>query len=472
MRFYSLFILCLVLCIACKTKNVSTTSETTPPPPSQENYASHAITNVNLISMVDDKIKPKQTVLIKDGKIHQILDNQILRLPPQVKVIDAQGKYLMPGLSEMHAHIPVAQDGDDAYVKETLFLYLANGITTIRGMLGNPYHLELRPKVANGEIPGPRIYTSSPSMNGNTIPTKEEARAKTIQYQKDGYDFLKVHPGIPLEAFNEMVKTANEVGIPFAGHVPMDVGIHRAIEAKYQTIDHVDGYIEGLVPKGAVEDPNNNGFFGYNFSKVADTDLISDLCKATKEAGVWIVPTQSLMVRVTSGKTPEEILTEPEMKYLPSKTRYQWRTQGRQWLMSNSAMGEGYAEKFIAIRNQILKTMHEQGIGLLLGSDSPQIFNVPGFSIQHELQSLVDAGLTPFQAIETGTKNVSKFYNAKGEFGTIMVGAAADLILLDANPLEDIDNLKKKIGVFYRGNYLAKADIEKGLAEIAARHQE
>jgi len=429
MRLHSLLLFCLVFCMACKTKNVSTTSNTTPPP-KQEDYASHAITNVNLISMVDDKIKPKQTVLIKDGKIFQILDNKAIRLPPEVKLIDAQGKYLMPGLSEMHAHIPVAQDGDETYVKETLFLYLANGITTIRGMLGNPYHLELKTKAANGEIPSPRIYTSSPSMNGNTIPTKEQAREKTIQYQKEGYDFLKVHPGIPLEAFNEMVKTANEVGIPFSGHVPMDVGIHRAIEAK------------------------------------------SNLCKATKEAGIWIVPTQSLMVRVTSGRSPEEILNEPEMKYLPSKTRYQWRTQGRQWLMGNSAMGESYAEKFIAIRKQLLKTMQEQGVGLLLGSDSPQIFNVPGFSIQHELQSLVDAGLTPFQAIETGTKNVSKFYNAKGEFGTIMVGATADLILLDANPLEDIDNLKKKVGVFYKGNYLAKADIEKGLAEIATRHKE
>ena len=464
-----LFALCFIFILsACKTKTASSSSTDS----TVTNSADYAITNVSLIPMTKNTIIPNQTVLIKGDKIIKIGDAKKVTPPSSAKVINGSGKYLMPGLSEMHAHIPVAQDGDETYVKETLFLYLANGITTIRGMLGNPYHLELKPKVANGTIQGPRIYTSSPSMNGNTIPNPEEARKKTTQYKKDGYDFLKVHPGIPLNAFNEMVKTANEVGIPFAGHVPLDVGIRRAISAKYETIDHVDGYIEGLVPYDANVNPNENGFFGYNFSKIVDTKMIPDLAQATKSAGIWIVPTQSLMVRVTSGKSAEAILNEPEMKYLPSKTRYQWRQQGRNWMLGNSEKGEGYAEKFIEVRNQIIKTLHDKGVGVLLGSDSPQVFNVPGFSIQHELQSLVDAGLTPYEALATGSTNVGKFYNAEGQFGTLVEGAIADMILLDDNPLTSIDNLKKKAGVFYKGNYLAKAEIEKRLAEVAERHRD
>ncbi|MEL6922614.1 MAG: amidohydrolase family protein [Bacteroidota bacterium] len=472
MRSYIHYWMLLLLIAACQPKPVETTSVSTANPATGTNPASYAITNVNLLPMTSETVIPGQTVIVRDGKIHKILDEKTLRLSPNTKVIDGTGKYLMPGLAEMHAHIPVAQNGDETYVKETLFLYLANGITTIRGMLGDPYHLELKQKVANGSIASPRIFTSSPSLNGNTIPTPEEAKAKVTQYQKDGYDFLKIHPGIPLDAFNAMAQTAEEVGIRFAGHVPIDVGIRRAIAAGYETIDHADGYLEGLVPEKAVDDPTANGFFGYNFAKIADPAGIPDLCKATKAAGIYVVPTQSLMVRVTSKRSPEEILNDPEMKYLPAKTRYQWRHQGRQWLMGNSEMGEGYADKFIAIRKQLLKTMQEQGVDLLLGSDSPQIFNVPGFSIQHELQSLVDAGLTPYKAMATGCVNVGKFYAAEEPFGTLVEGAAADMILLEANPLEDISHLMRKTGVFYRGQYLAKADIEKELAAIEARHSE
>jgi imidazolonepropionase-like amidohydrolase len=195
---------------------------------------------VNIPSLSNGEDLRDQTVEIKGNRIVSIKPSGNKNPGSPKMQIDGTGKYLIPGLSEMHAHIPVAQDGDDASVRETLFLYLANGITTIRGMLGDPYHLTLKKQVEQNAFPSPRIYTSSPSLNGNTIPTREDARSKVTQYKKDGYDFLKIHPGIKREVFDEMVLTAKEVGISFSGHVPADVGIKHAIASGYATIDHLD----------------------------------------------------------------------------------------------------------------------------------------------------------------------------------------------------------------------------------------
>ena len=159
----------------------------------------------------------------------------------------------------MRNHIPPPTTSKER-IAETLFLYLSRGVTTIRGMLGNPLHLELREKTAKGELLSPRIYTSSPSLNGNSVKTREEAIIKVTQYQKDGYDFLKIHPGIQRDVFDQVVETANAVGIPFAGHVPVDVGIRHALESNYASIDHVDGFLEGLVPASANVKANENGF--------------------------------------------------------------------------------------------------------------------------------------------------------------------------------------------------------------------
>jgi hypothetical protein len=227
-----------------------------------------AIENVNLIDVRTGEIREGQNVYIEKGSIAEIRSEA---LPAGVaNSIDGTCKYLMPGLAEMHAHIPSPEWGRKD-MDETLFLYLSNGITTIRGMLGHPVHLELRNRVENGQAVSPRVYTSSPSLNGNTVPSKEEARKKVRAYAADGYDFLKIHPGIKREVFDVIVETARVEGIPFAGHVPVDVGIIHALESGYASIDHIDGFLEGLVSPSAGVDPAQNGFFGYNFTELADT---------------------------------------------------------------------------------------------------------------------------------------------------------------------------------------------------------
>lgn len=427
------------------------------------------ITDVNVVDVRQGSVLEHRHVLIDSGKIVKILEASS-SLPEADTVISGVGKYLMPGLAEMHAHIPSPEWGRNL-TRETLFLYLSNGITTIRGMLGHPVHLELREQAKNNEILSPRIYTASPSLNGNTVKTSEEARQKVTAYHSEGYDFLKLHPGIELEVFNEIVETAKEVGIPYAGHVSVNVGIRHALESDYASVDHVDGFLEGLVPERADVAPDENGFFGYNFTQLADTSKIDELVRLADEHGVWVVPTQSLFDRWFSPEDPSVLAQAPEMKYMPASTVESWINSKSGLINDDNYQADQWRE-FNEIRRKMIYQLHQNGEGLLLGSDAPQVFNVPGFSIHHELKGMLDAGLSPAEAIRIGTLNPAIFFEREGDFGEVVVGGSADLILLSANPFEDITALKEHEGVMVRGRWLSREAIEKQLVKIAENASE
>ncbi len=422
--------------------------------------------NANVIDVTDGNLI-KAHVVVEDYKISKIIKSDEPYTWGNATVIPASGKFILPGLAEMHAHIP-SMEWDDPIIEETLFLYLSNGVTTIRGMLGNPVHLELREKANNREIISPRIFTSSPSLNGNTVRTPEEARSQVQAFAAAGYDFLKLHPGIRLHVFDEIVKTANESGIPFAGHVSNLVRVRHALENKYQTIDHVDGFMEGLVPEEAGVNPIENGFFGYNFTDLADTSRIGELVQLSKDNGVWIVPTQALFDRWFSPTPAESLVGEDEMKYMSGETRKNW-VDSKNNLTNTSNYDSTQWERYNQIRHQLIKSLHEHGQGLLLGSDAPQVFNVPGFSIHHELKGMLDAGLTPLEALQIGTINPATFY--EGNFGQIKEGMEADLIMTDKNPLEDLTHLKNPAGVMARGQWMDRELIQQKLGEIAAKYK-
>ncbi|MEQ9403347.1 MAG: amidohydrolase family protein [Cyclobacteriaceae bacterium] len=424
------------------------------------------ISNVNIINVRDGSILEEYYVIVDSGKIIQISKEP--KLPKDLETIDGRSKYLLPGLAEMHAHIPSPQWGR-SNINETLFLYLSNGVTTIRGMLGHPLHLELKEQALANKILSPGIFTSSPSVNGNTVKTKEEAREKITAYKEAGYDFLKMHPGLQLEVFNEIVRTANEVGIPYAGHVSVDVGIRRSLESGYSTVDHIDGFLEGLVPDSEGVDPTANGFFGFDFTDLADTSKIDELVRMTKANKVWIVPTQSLFERWFSPLDADSLGATREMKYMPKSTVDNW-VRSKKSLIENGFSLEKW-KKFDSIRRQLLLALQQNGHGMLLGSDAPQVFNVPGFSIHHEIKGMLNAGITPLQALQAGTINPARFFNMEGQFGEIIEGANADFILLSANPLENMESLRRLEGVMVRGKWLSKSFIDQKLEEIAKNAQ-
>ena len=430
------------------------------------------VEHVSIVQMPSGEILPDQSVLIHNGRFARIFPSSTYPdLPLEMIVIDGTGKYLVPGITEMHAHIPVPEAEDESLVEETLFLYLSNGVTTIRGMLGNPYHLELRERVENDEILSPRIFTSSPSLNGNTVPNGQVAVEKVQAYADEGYDFLKIHPGIRRTVFDSLVAAAHVVGISFAGHVPDDVGIRHAIAAGYASIDHIDGYMQGLVPFEERQDPSQAGFFGLNVAGVASTDSISILATATLDQGIAIVPTQSLFTRWLAPEDPRIMIQEPEMAYMPAKTRYAWVQSKSSLISGNDYTADKYAT-FMRLRIQLLKGLYDAGVTLLLGSDAPQVMNVPGFSLQHEMQAWQDAGIPPVDILRSATVLPAQFFESAKEFGRINEGMAADAMLLSANPLEDIRNMAQIEGVLVRGTWLDKAQITDRLQEIATIHTE
>ncbi len=246
-----------------------------------------AFVNVNIVPMTSETVIETQTVIVTDGVITSISNFGSTAVPDEAEIVDGTDRYLMPGLVEMHGHVP---GGDSSSLERILGLYVANGITTVRGMLGQPSHIDLRTRIANGETLGPRLITSGPSFNGRSVDSPEAGRDMVRAQHAAGYDFLKIHPGLTREEFDAIAETANDIGIPFAGHVPEDVGVERALAAGIATIDHLDGYMQTLLPPN--DDPSGglSGFFGVFIADQADEEKIADIARATAAAGVWNVP--------------------------------------------------------------------------------------------------------------------------------------------------------------------------------------
>ena len=427
------------------------------------------IRNVTVIPMDAERRIEAQFVHLRDGMIMGMGDDAQAPTPAGATMIDGTGKFLIPGIAEMHAHVPPTTQNPD-YMAEVLFLYKANGITTVRGMLGHPLHLELRGKAARGEIVSPRIFTSGPSINGQSAPTPEAVEPMVRAQKAAGYDLLKLHPGLSRATFDQMVITANEVGIPYAGHVSDAVGLPRTFEAKQVSVDHLDGYIPLLIPDSVQVSSLPILFFGWNLIPHVDESLIPEAVRRTKDAGVWNVPTQSLIEHLLGPEPIEALASRPEMAYVPKAMLQSWRN-AKQGYLDNPNFSTDLGIKFIRIRRELIREMNRQGAGLLLGSDAPQIFNVPGFAIHHEMRMMVESGLTPYEVLRAGTFNVARYFNETGTAGTIAVGKRADVVLLDADPLVDISNMRAVQGVWTAGYPLFKAEIDARLTQIRTKYQ-
>ena len=419
--------------------------------------------HVNVIPMNEEKVIKDQDVVVEGGKIKAMGATGKVKYDKDAHIIDGKSKFLIPGLAEMHAHVP--PNDDMQAMKEVLSLFLNNGVTTIRGMLGHPKHLELRRMIKSGEIIGPHFYTSGPSFNGNSVKTPEAGTQMVKDQKQAGYDFLKLHPGLTKENFAAIAKTAKEAGIPFAGHVSLDVGVWRAIEAGYASIDHLDGFIECLVPGSESMKQEDIGSFAMFVAKNADEKKIPALMKALKEKNIWVVPTQCLAERWFSpDKTAEALAAEPEMIYMKEDVLKNW-INNKKGVMANPKYNADDVRKFVELRRKLIYECQKNGVGLLLGSDAPQVFDVPGFSIHHELKYMVDAGLTPYQALLSGTVNPAKYFD-RDDMGMIKPGYVSDLVLLEGNPLENIENTKKIAGVMIGNSWLAKDMIAADLKQL------
>lgn len=422
-----------------------------------------AFENVTVIPMDSERRLGGQTVVVENGRITALGPAARVTVPAGATRVDGRGRFLIPGLTETHGHLPAGNAPPES-VDRILQLYLLNGVTTVRGMLGHPAQLEWRAQAAAWQRLAPRLIVAGPSFNGNSATSPEVATRMVEEQKAAGYDLLKIHPGVSRAAFDAMAAAAHRVGIPFAGHVPLDVGLHRAIEARYASIDHLDGFVEALIRDGAPVTPAQTAWFGLGLVEHLDRAKLAPLARAAREAGVWVNATETLMQTMAADGQPEAMLADPSMRYLPEAQVTAWANSVRN-LQNGPGNGPERRAAYLELRTWLIRSLHEAGVGMLLGSDAPQIGNVPGFSTLAELELLAHAGLSPFEALATGTRNVGR-YLGEPDVGTIAVGHRADLVLLDADPLLDVSNVRRQAGVMALGRWLPRAEIERRLAGL------
>jgi cytosine/adenosine deaminase-related metal-dependent hydrolase len=435
-----------------------------------------AFVDVAVLPMDRERVLERQTVLVRGDRIERVGPVAQVIVPADATRIDGRGKFLMPGLAEMHAHIPGA-NAPAQIIQDIMFLYIANGITTIRGMLGAPNQFEWRDKAARNEIVAPHILLAGPSLSQNTATSAAAAMTIVQQNAQAGYDLQKIHPGFGRETYDSAVAVAKRLNFKMAGHVPLEVGLRRALEVK-QDIDHLDGYLEAAVPQavfGKIIHPTEVITWS-EILRSLDHSRIPELVRASLNAGIYNTPTMYLWENIWGTIKPDSVAALPEMKFVPKTWVQNWINQknGRAQFDTQNNITPEDRQKLIAFRRALLEALADAGALILMGTDSPQMFNVPGFALHHELQLMHRAGLTPFQVLKTGTVNVGRYtrevLGKPGNFGTIAAGQRADLVLLDANPLIDLANITKRSGVMARGRWFPAAELNAGLDAMANRH--
>jgi imidazolonepropionase-like amidohydrolase len=400
--------------------------------------------NVTVLPMDADRVLPAQTVVVRGTAIASIGPARTTSVPTGAMEIDGTGRFLMPGLADMHVHLP-GPDAPDQRTADELFLYLANGITTVRSMAGSDSHLRVRERVNRGELAGPTLILAGPGLDGQRVKTPEDGEREVRQQKTNGFDLVKILPGLSRTSYDAIVRTAQDVNLPYAGHVPADVGIEHVLDSGQETIEHLDGYLELL--KGR---------------QPLSTAAMLPIVARTKQAGAWNVPTMAVMAVNVGTVDNNELLARGELEYIAGSYVDDWLR-----LRDRADIPKDVAAIIQDNRMRLLTLLHQQGARLLLGTDSPQLFNVAGFSIHRELRMMADAGMSPYDVLRTGTQQVGVYLRRR--CGTVTGSACADLVLLDANPLQDLDNFHKISGVMVRGRWMSSVDIQGGLAPIRAR---
>jgi imidazolonepropionase-like amidohydrolase len=436
-----------------------------------------AIVGADVLPMTATERLRDQTILVDGERISLVGPRASTRVPAGYRSIDARGKVVMPGLVDMHMHLSPEPGANWDSTQRALAISLANGVTTARVMTGAPAHPAVRAKVAAGTIAGPRLYLAAPGIADQNTPSPEVAREKVKAAKAAGFDLIKAHGIANVAVWQAMTDEARAQGLPVAGHVTNPVGLQRALDAKQQ-VEHLDSVPAELMPADASRD------FGQFLSKPeldvlakVPAERFAEVARGAKAKSGHFVPTLAAFARIAELEREfDSMLSGPDDDYVAQWIIDDWRARRQGLVDAGFTRDDSIGMR--AVRRQITKALHDAGVPLMAGSDSPHPFHVWGFGMIREIEALNEAGLSRMEALRSATIVPRDYFRTlpgqgssvgvKAEFGTVEPGAFADLLLLDGDPSGDLGALHEINAVIAGGRYYAADRVKAMLASAAA----
>ena len=400
-------------------------------------------------------------IIIKNGTI-----SFIGAKPPQTSAIDmtsivCNGCYIVPGIIEMHGHLPT-RDYQEADVDDLLTLFVTHGVTTVRSVLGGPGQRSLIDRIDNEKLLAPNFVMAGPGFSGGNAKSAKEASARIEQYAQEGWQLVKVYNGLSKEVYDAITTTASARGMPVIGHVPRAVGLEHVLRAGQQTIEHLDGYLEGGVGE---------------YRLLSDQEL-SILAQKTLDAKVGVVPTMKVWEVILKAASPESLMLTPGLEYVSKGILENWQKDyelsfiDRSKVFYKKLLGQYDVDVVVENRRKLLGAMASVGVKIYFGTDSPQTFSVAGASVVAEMLEMQASGMSTAQVIESATVKPGELLSPYFKIGQIKSGYEADLILLKDNPLEDLRAFENPAGVIIDGVYLSEQVIHEKQEFIRLRAAE
>ena len=443
-----------------------------------------AFTHITVIDATGSPPQTDMTVVVSAGRITALGKVTDTSVPQSARVVDASGKFVIPGLWDMHVHTlqSMSGGGKSFDVYEAFFpLFVANGVTGVRDMNGDLDLLaRVRQKVSGGEILGPQVLAAGPIVDGVSWPfgsiavsSVDDGQQAVRVLKERGANFVKVGNLVPRDAYFSIVAEAKSQKISFVGHVPFAVTAREASDAGQRSIEHLDGVLLASSPRESpLREEMQNAMKTGDFSvlwrsrvraeakalETYDEGLAAELTSRFIKNGTWQVPTLVLK-RATSFLQDKRFTDDRRLVHIPS---YLLAT----WGADNGLTGRYDAQDFENDKTvfrkllQVVGMMHHAGVKFMPGTDTIDPYIFPGFSVHDELALFVEAGLTPMEALQTATRNPAEYLGITESAGSVAVGKVADLVLLDANPLEEIRNTQRIWAVVLHGKLLQKAALE------------
>ena len=454
-----------VLTVAALSLGSSASAQVAPAPTVPSSSGITVIKNVYVVPMDRERVLRSQSIVVTDGVITDIGDAAALATPRGARVIDGRGRYVLPGLVDMHAHLQQGQGTMDDAAGRQLALFVAYGVTTVRILAGPPTSLALRDSTARGRIVGPRVVPFSPSINGNTLRSANSADSMIGAFKAAGFEGLKTHGGFDATTYDSVTAAAKRYGLKLSGHVTPGYGLRRAMEAGQQ-IEHLDGFFQQLLHPLYAGPALGQIVFDSAALAAIDTTHIRPLAAEFAAKRLWNGPTLALFEMVANDSTADDLLARANMQFIAPTAATAWATQRRQ--QQATAPPLAVRQRFIDLRRQIVRALDVAGAKLLVGSDSPQAFMTPGDAVHRELEAFVTAGVPPYRALVAATRNPAEYLGIR-DVGTVSVGKRADLVMIDGNPLERIANTRRVVGTMVAGRWYDSTAIEGIKAAVIAR---